>query len=94
MIDENVTIAERVTILTHLNVGYEGHPLQKYFPSKSLPTFLAEGCFIGTNSTILCGVNIGKFSFVAAGSLVNKDVPDKTLVGGVPAKVIKSIEMS
>ena len=45
--------------------------------------------WIGANSTILKGVTIGEGAVVAAGALVNKDVPPYTVVGGVPAKVLK-----
>lgn len=44
---------------------------------------------IGIGSTILKGVNIGDGAIIAARALVNKDVPAKCLVGGVPAKIIK-----
>ena len=49
------------------------------------------GASIGANSTILPGVTIGEKSFVAAGSVVTHDVPPKTLVAGVPTKVIRKI---
>lgn len=91
IIGRHVTLAERVTVLTHTNVGWKDHPLQKYFPAFQKPVVFQDGCFIGTNTTILPGVTIGEQSFVAAGSVVAKDVPDKTLVGGVPAKIIKEI---
>ena len=48
--------------------------------------------WIGGNVTILPGVTIGNNVVVAAGAVINKDVPDNTLVGGVPARVIKMIE--
>lgn len=90
-LEDNVTVAQRVTILTHMNVGYKDHPLQKYFPQVSLPVFLKEGCVICACVTILPGVTIGERSMVAAGAVVTKDVPPKTLVAGVPAKVIRKI---
>jgi UDP-2-acetamido-3-amino-2,3-dideoxy-glucuronate N-acetyltransferase len=49
-------------------------------------TLLKRGCTIGANSTIVCGVTIGKYAFVAAGSVVTKDVPDYGLVIGNPAR--------
>lgn len=60
---------------------------QGYFPSQDIN--VGPGAWIGANSTILCGVTIGKNAVVAAGSVVVKDVPDFTIVGGVPAKKIK-----
>lgn len=91
-LEDQVTIAQNVTILSHLNVGYQNHPLQKYFPKYSKGITFKKGCVIGASSTILPGVVIGQKSFVAAGSVVTKDVPDKTLVAGVPAKKIRKIE--
>lgn len=91
-IEDQVTIAQRVTILTHINVGYNNHPLQKYFPKSSKPVVIKKGSVIGATSTILPGVTIGAESFVAAGSVVIKSVPDKTLVAGVPAIIIRKIK--
>lgn len=48
-------------------------------------TVLRRGCSIGANATIVCGVTIGRYAFVAAGAVVAKDVPDYALVAGVPA---------
>lgn len=92
LIEENTTFGPRVTVLTHLNVGYDDHPLQKAFPAFAKPTVFKQGCFIGAGSTILAGVVIGEQSFVAAGSVVTEDVPEKTLVGGVPARPIRNIQ--
>lgn len=91
-LSEGVTIAERVTIITHTNVGYKDHPLQKHFPPFSKPVTFSKNCFVGACATILPGLNIGECSFVAAGSLVNKNVPASTVVAGVPARVIKTLE--
>jgi acetyltransferase-like isoleucine patch superfamily enzyme len=51
-----------------------------------------DDCWIGAKSTILDGVHIGKGSIVAAGSVVNKDFPPFSIIGGAPAKIIKSRE--
>jgi len=91
-IGNKVTLGERVIILTHTNMGYKDHPLQEYFPSYNKPVILENGCFIGTNSTILPGIKIGKCSVIGAGSVVNKDVSDYTIVGGVPAKEIRKLK--
>lgn len=90
-LEDSVTIAQGVTILTHMNVGYKNHPLQKHFPSKSLPVFFQEGCVIDACAIILPGITIGQRSMVAAGAVVTKDVSPKTLVAGVPAKVIRKL---
>ena len=49
-------------------------------------TLLRRGCSIGANATVVCGTTIGRYSFVAAGAVVTKDVPDYALMVGVPAK--------
>jgi acetyltransferase-like isoleucine patch superfamily enzyme len=55
------------------------------------PVTIKEGAWLCTNSMILGGVTIGKHSVVAAGAVVTKDVPDYTMVAGVPAKKIKEM---
>ena len=49
-------------------------------------TLLKRGCSIGANATVVCGITIGRYSFVAAGAVVAKDVPDYALMVGVPAR--------
>lgn len=56
------------------------------------PIKIGKHVWIGSNATILPGVTIGDWAMVAAGAVVNKDVPSFTIVSGVPAKVIKTIE--
>ena len=51
-------------------------------------TFIKKGATLGANCTIICGITVGKFAFVGAGAVVNKDVPAYALVVGVPAKQI------
>jgi len=92
VIGDNVTLAERVIILTHLNVGYKNHPLQKHFPKFSKPVVIKEGSFIGAGSIILPGVTIGKNSLVGAGSVVTKDIPNCCVVAGNPAKLIRRLQ--
>jgi Acetyltransferase (isoleucine patch superfamily) len=50
---------------------------------------IGEDCWIGANAVILDGVRIGNKVIVAAGAVVNKDVPDYAIVGGIPAKILK-----
>jgi serine acetyltransferase len=83
-IGENVAISENVTIWdsdAHQIIGKEG------VMTKAVK--IGNHVWIGNNVTILKGVTIGDGAIIAAGSLVNKDVPAKSLFGGVPAKLIK-----
>lgn len=51
-------------------------------------TYIGKGASIGANATIICGNDLGKYSFVGAGSVITKSVPDFALMAGVPAKRI------
>lgn len=86
-IDDDVQIGPRVNLVT------ENHSIdpstRKYLDLKSI--HLKRNAWIGAGATILPGVTIGENSIVAAGAVVNKDVPDNTIVGGVPAKIIRRI---
>lgn len=55
------------------------------------PITVGRGVWIGPHATILAGVSIGDYAVVAAGAVVTKDVPARTVAGGVPARVIREI---
>lgn len=57
------------------------------------PVVIGERVWVGANATILPGVTIGDGAVVAAGAVITKDVPPRTVVGGVPARVIRTIEV-
>ena len=86
-----MTLAERVLVLTHTNVGYHDHPLQAQFPAQAAPVVIEQGSFVGASATLLPGIRIGARSFVAAGSVVTADVPPGTLVAGVPARAVRQL---
>lgn len=89
IIKSDAVVSAGVTILTHQDVG--DRMLSKYFKRTVGSVLLEEGCWIGANATILNGVKIGKCAVVAAGAVVNRDVEDFTVVGGIPARVIKKL---
>ena len=61
-------------------------------PKNYKRTLIKLGASIGANATIICGVTIGRYALVGAGAVVTKDVPDYSVVAGVPAKVIGTID--
>ncbi len=93
-IHNNVAIAADVSIIPH-DIIYKVFNNLSDKTSEDLNTHLGcieimDNCFIGSNSTILPDVRIGPNAIVAAGAVVTKDVPEGTIVGGNPAKVIGS----
>ncbi|NUQ39139.1 MAG: N-acetyltransferase, partial [Caldilineales bacterium] len=54
-----------------------------------VPTVVKKGASIDSGATILCGVTIGEYALVGAGSVVTKDVPSRAIVAGVPARVLR-----
>jgi acetyltransferase-like isoleucine patch superfamily enzyme len=87
-IEDDVLIGPRVNLLT------ENHSLdpsdRQTLQLKSI--LIKRNAWIGAAATILPGVTIGENAVVAAGAVVSKDVPANTVVGGVPAKIIKTIQ--
>jgi maltose O-acetyltransferase len=94
VLERQVTLAERVVVITHMNVGYADHPLQAHFPSMAAGVRIREGSFVGASVTILAGRTIGPRAFVAAGSVVTEDVAPDTVVAGVPARPVRSLTTS
>lgn len=90
-IGSHVNLAQGITV-TALNHNFED--ISKCIDEQGIstkPVTISDDVWIGANAVILPGVTIGRHSVIAAGAVVTKDVPDNTLVGGVPAKVIKSL---
>lgn len=83
-IGNDVAISENVCIRDSDN-----HNILSSNHKKTLPIKIGNKVWIGMNVTILKGVPIGDGCIIAAGSVVNKDIPNKCLVGGVPAKILK-----
>jgi len=88
-----ITIEDDVLIGPKVNIITEDHPLSPADRKKLgvKPILIKRNAWIGAAATILPGVTVGENAVVAAGALVNKDVPANSVVGGVPAKVIKYI---
>jgi len=88
-----ITIEDHVLLGPKVNLITENHPLDPA-DRRSLickPIVIKRNAWIGAAATILPGVTVGENAVVAAGAVVAKDVPANTIVGGVPAKIIKAI---
>lgn len=90
-IENGVVLGSNITVLTtnhnYNSVGVKTLPYDQSNIDK--PVLIKEYCWIGLNSLILPGVVLGKGAVVAAGSVVTKSVPDRAIVGGNPAKIIR-----
>ena len=90
-IGNHVNLAQGITV-TALNHNFEDS--EKRIDEQGVsttPVTISDDVWIGANAVILPGVHIGQHCVVAAGAVVTKDVPDHSLVAGVPAKIIKQI---
>jgi len=93
IIEDYVTFAPNVTLVTKSAPGHIHPSLTKEdLPIKEKKIRIKEGTWIGANVTILPGITIGKCCLIGAGSVVTKDVPDYTVVAGVPAKEIRKLK--
>lgn len=88
---DDVTLSAEVFVLTHTNVGYKNHPLQKSIMRIRGEVNFDRGAFVGVRAIIMPGVTVGERSAVGALTLVNKSVKKSTLVAGIPAKLIKNL---
>ena len=88
-----ITIEDRVFIAPKVSLLTEGHPIsaENRHSLTVAPIHIKKNAWIGANATIMQGVTIGENAIVAAGAVVTKDVPDRTAVGGIPAKIIKTL---
>lgn len=93
-IQNNVSVYEGVTLEDFVFCGpscvFTNDPTPRAGTPKGpagwKPTLVRKGASIGANATVVCGVEVGRWSMVAAGAVVTRDVPDYALVIGVPAR--------
>ena len=91
-----ITIGDGSLIGHNVVLATINHALSPSQKRKNLyaPITIGSNVWIGSNAVILQGVTIGEWAVVAAGAVVTKDVPPYTVVGGIPAKVMKKVERS
>jgi UDP-2-acetamido-3-amino-2,3-dideoxy-glucuronate N-acetyltransferase len=94
-VQNNVSIYDNVTLEDDVFCGPSMVFTNVYNPRSGISrkdayqdTVVKKGATLGANCTIVCGVSIGRYAFIGAGAVVNKNVPDFALMVGVPAKHI------
>ncbi len=104
-ISTHTFICEGVTIEDEVFIGHNVSFINDKYPRstnadgsvqtekdwKVVPTVVKHRASIGTSATILCGVTIGEYAIIGAGSVITKDVPAKAVVAGNPAKIIRKL---
>ena len=107
-ISSHTFICEGVTIENDVFIGHNVTFINDLYPRSTtingkmqteddwsvVPTLVKKGASIGSSVTILAGVTIGEYAMVGAGAVVTKDVPDRAIVTGNPAKFIRYVENS
>lgn len=97
-IGENTVFGEDVKVLTGKHFSVEeaaatGHDLH-YVPTTGRDITIGSGCYIGSGAIIVGPVDIGDYAVVGSGSVVTRDVPPRSFVAGVPARVIRMLQAS
>ncbi|WP_207063721.1 UDP-2-acetamido-3-amino-2,3-dideoxy-D-glucuronate N-acetyltransferase [Motiliproteus sp. SC1-56] len=94
-IQNNVSVYDNVTLEEGVFCGPSMVFTNVYNPRSLIErkdqyrdTLVKQGATLGANCTVVCGITIGRFAFVGAGAVINKDVPDYALMVGVPARQV------
>jgi len=92
-----IKIGQYVSIAQSVNIMSDSGPnaseeMQKFFPLEAGPVNIGDHSWIGANSVIMPGTDIGKFCVVAANSFVNKSFDDFSVIGGNPARLIRKLK--
>ena len=94
-IQNNVSVYDNVTLEEGVFCGPSMVVTNVYNPRAEISrmdeyrnTLIRRGATLGANCTIVCGVTVGRYAFVAAGAVVRQDVPDFALIGGVPGRLL------
>ncbi|GAF63900.1 tetrahydrodipicolinate succinylase [Bacillus sp. TS-2] len=92
MIDMNAILGGRATVGKNCHIGAGAVLAGVIEPPSAQPVIIEDDVLVGANVVVLEGVRVGKGAVLAAGAIVTEDVPPNTVVGGVPARVIKKID--
>lgn len=92
VIGDNVTISMGCSLISHLDVG--GSSLSKLFPCRLGEVRIGSNCYLGANAVVLPDVELGQRCLVAAGAVVSRAQRPHSLVAGVPARAIRTLDQS
>lgn len=95
---DSVTLGRSVLIARGVYISDHSHgradaaaPIKEQGITDVAPVLIKDGAWLGQNAVVLSGVTIGRGAVVAAGAVVREDVPDRAVVGGVPARLLKQL---
>ncbi|CAK1237806.1 Tetrahydrodipicolinate N-succinyltransferase (DapD) [Fructobacillus cardui] len=92
MIDMGAVLGGRAEVGKNCHIGAGAVLAGVIEPASAEPVRVGDGALVGANAVVIEGVQVGAGAVVAAGAIVTEDVPERTVVAGVPAKVIKQID--
>lgn len=90
ILENEVVVSAGVMFLTHADCG--GRIMSKYYPRKTGKIIIGYGTWIGARAIIMPGVRLGKCCVVGAGAVVTKNFPDYSVIMGLPARIVKTLE--
>jgi acetyltransferase-like isoleucine patch superfamily enzyme len=93
ILEDEVFVGHNVTFINDLfpRATTEDGRMQTEADWRCIPTLVKKGASIGSSATLLCGITVGEYAIIGAGSVVTKDVPPYSVVVGNPAKVLKML---
>ena len=89
ILEDEVVISARVMLITHADTG--NRVMSSWYPRIEGPIRIGRGSWIGAGAIILPGVELGECCVVGAGSVVNKSWPARSVIAGVPARLLKTL---
>ena len=89
-IGDEVVLSSEVMILTHSDCGERA--MSRWYPRRRAPVRVGHGTWIGARAIVLPGVELGECCVVGAGAVVTRSFPPFSVIGGVPARLLKTLE--